>query len=592
MGYQSSWAPPYLRSGTGTLKPQATTSTLLLWPVEVKQRMIDRGQTTASDPNEIDHASCLNYVQRVLQKFRNQTEHYQAQLKERKKRLNNCWTCEIEEAVAKFVQQHVTPIYKVPTEGQIAIVQYDYNDRLIQLEYYQQNPNEYQKQIFENLAQAKYEKETAKFDVAILKQRIVYNHLPTSFHTLQIPVPISLDTITDTMTRQHLKDRCEKILQRTKSEMVMVYITTAEAKMNEYEKRFNTDLAKMKENQCSGPSHKKLTQTMLNIMERRFQNINERLTCLYKLKLRFFVKAPTEQVTFLNRGPTYVPPCQIHILSKSPLILGQIVTKQMAPLQRELTKLFIKYPIDLTRQMHFENGIEQLFNESFLQPMPSVLEDRALYEKQLILSIRYQLNKDQLILRRTADDMNTYYLGQLNEFNQKSNEYIQNSTCYELIETINEINTEQQQLEGIIQSIDLQLEILYQRKLIKEDHLIRLRGPLNLPLIELLCHIYMHHWQYSLVTHICLKDTFYGRYKDTSFLTWNGPIDQFQTLFNKLEQELGSNLQMTTFISSDVHFLHAAIENRKGSLHTRVHHDSTIQPFLLPYEHSHPRLFH
>ncbi|CAF4287103.1 unnamed protein product, partial [Rotaria sordida] len=117
-------------------------------------------------------------------------------------------------------------------------------------------------------------------------------------------------------------------------------------------------------------------------------------------------------------------------------------------------------------------------------------------------------------------------------------------------------------------------------------------GPLNLPLIELLCHIYMHHWQYSLVTHICLKDAFYGRYKDTDFLTWNGPIDQLQTLFNKLEQELDSNLQMTTFISSDVHFLHAAIENRKGSLHTHVHHDSTIQPFLLPYEHSHPRLFH
>ncbi|CAF4295811.1 unnamed protein product, partial [Rotaria sordida] len=129
--------------------------------------------------------------------------------------------------------------------------------------------------------------------VAILKQRIVYNHLPTSFHTLQIPVPISLDTIIDTMTRQRLKDRCEKILQRMKSEMMMIYIATAEAKMNEYQKKFDSDLAKMKENQCSDSSHKKLTQTMLNIMERRFKNINERLIYLCKLKLRFFVKAPT-----------------------------------------------------------------------------------------------------------------------------------------------------------------------------------------------------------------------------------------------------------------------------------------------------------
>ncbi|CAF1570267.1 unnamed protein product, partial [Rotaria sordida] len=283
----------YLRSGTGTLKPQATTSTLLLWPLEVKQRMIDRSEVTTSDPNEIDHASCLSYVQRVLQKFRNQTEYYQAQLKERKKRLNNYWTYEIEEAITKFVQQHVTPIYKVPTQGQIATVEYDYNDQLIQLEYEQQNPNEYQKEIFKNLTQAKYEKETSKFDVAILKQRIVYNHLPQSFESLKIPPPISFDTITDTMTCQRLKDRCEKILQRTKSEMMKIYITTAEAKMNEHEKKFDTDLAKMKENQSSDSSHKKLTQTMLNIMERRFQNINERLTCLYKLKLRFFVKAPT-----------------------------------------------------------------------------------------------------------------------------------------------------------------------------------------------------------------------------------------------------------------------------------------------------------
>ncbi|CAF1348786.1 unnamed protein product, partial [Rotaria sordida] len=70
-------------------------------------------------------------------------------------------------------------------------------------------------------------------------------------------------------------------------------IATAEAKMNEYQKKFDSDLIQMKENQRSGPSHEKLTQTMLDIMERRFKNINEHLIHLYKLKLRFFVKAPT-----------------------------------------------------------------------------------------------------------------------------------------------------------------------------------------------------------------------------------------------------------------------------------------------------------
>ncbi|CAF3247439.1 unnamed protein product, partial [Rotaria sp. Silwood2] len=52
------------------------------------------------------------------------------------------------------------------------------------------------------------------------------------------------------------------------------------------------------------------------------------------------------------------------------------------------------------------------------------------------------------------------------------------------------------------------------------------------------------------------------------------------------------NLQMTTFIGSGVHFLHAFIENQKGHLYTRVYHDSISQRFLLPYIADHPRLFH
>ncbi|CAF3050590.1 unnamed protein product [Rotaria sp. Silwood2] len=744
----------YLRSGTGTLKPQATT-TLFLWPAEVKTKMITRGRTTVSDPNEIDYDSCLDYVQRVLRKFQSQTEHYQAQLKERKQHLNNCWTCEIEEAIMKFVQQHIIPLYKVPIEGQIVTVEYDYNDRLIELEYKQQNPNEYQKQIFEDLTRAKYEKETAKFDVAILKQRIVYNHLPQSFESLQIPAPISLDTITDTYIRQRLTDRYEKILQRTKSEMMMVYIATVETKMNEYQKKFDIDLAKMKENQHTDPSDKKLTRTIsdgqeLDWIDRRSILIQKsNITCSPTVIQDTPHRLSREQVKFLDRGPAYVPPCQIHILSKSSLTLAQIVTKQMAPIRQELTKLFTKYSIDLSRRMKFEKEIQLSFNDSFLRSIPGVLEERTLYEKQLIQSIRYHLKKDQLILRRTADEMNTYYLGRLDEFNQKSDEYVENSTCYELIGTTDGTHTEQQQqqLHEIIISINSQLEQLYQKKLINKDHLTKfsinkrlkfilpylyflpetnedvhmsvqprfssyqhspiqqlaqyldqllrplfysfsrsttflnsgdfmqklqhyyiqsnlflpethvatfkiydlytkishtalldalhsflvsplitgrhqrlssdaiveltslvlknntftyngkayrfIKGsPLNLPLTELLASIYLHHWQVPLVRNVRMKDVFYGRYNDMGFITWNASIEELQIIFDELQQELDSNLQMTTFIGSDVHFLHAFIENQNGRLYTRVSHDSISQPFLLPYAHTHPRLFH
>ncbi|CAM4806393.1 unnamed protein product [Rotaria magnacalcarata] len=113
---------------------------------------------------------------------------------------------------------------------------------------------------------------------------------------------------------------------------------------------------------------------------------------------------------FLHCGPSYVSPRQLHILSGSSSTMNETLTKQMAPLRRELTRVFTKYPVDLSRRMNFEKEIQNLFHASFDQSIPSTLEERILYEKQLIKSIRYQLNKDQLILRRTVDNYNTYYL--------------------------------------------------------------------------------------------------------------------------------------------------------------------------------------
>ena len=123
-----------------------------------------------------------------------------------------------------------------------------------------------------------------------------------------------------------------------------------------------------------------------------------------------------EQIKFLNCGPTYVPQCQIHILSKISLTLAEIVTKQMAPLRRGLTKLFTKYPVDLSRRMSFEKEIQQFFNESFVQTISAMIEERVIYEKKLLQSIQYQLKRNRLMLRRTAANNNTYYLGQIDEF--------------------------------------------------------------------------------------------------------------------------------------------------------------------------------
>ena len=116
-------------------------------------------------------------------------------------------------------------------------------------------------------------------------------------------------------------------------------------------------------------------------------------------------------------------------------------------------------------------------------------------------------------------------------------------------------------------------------------------SPLNIPFTRLLCNIYLHHWQLPLLRQIRLKDELYGRYDDMGFRTWNGPVDKLQMFFSELNRQ-HPDIQLISSIDSSVHFLDAHIENRKGSLYTRVHHDLCEQRFLLPYAVGHPRVLH
>ncbi|CAF1528890.1 unnamed protein product, partial [Adineta steineri] len=229
-----------------------------------------------------------------------------------------------------------------------------------------------------------------------------------------------------------------------------------------------------------------LTREMDYIMkEQRFKNMDERLQILYDLKLRFFRQSiyskmnsspslicraihhlSSEQLRFLHRGPTYVLPCQMHLLSKSST-LHQILTQQIMPLREQLTKLFDKYSMFVSDSHLFQQRIEQQFFQSFSLSIPTSLEERVFYEQKLIQSIRTQLHKDQLILRRTADDYNTYYLGYQHEFQIKTNDYMEQNNYFEMITTTqDEINAEQNQ---IIQKIKLLYSVLNQ---LTQEHLI------------------------------------------------------------------------------------------------------------------------
>ncbi|CAF2972146.1 unnamed protein product [Rotaria sp. Silwood2] len=300
----------FLLSGTGKMRTQesskssnqkmtATTSSefnltskVLFWPEQVKSKMKADGYTTATDSNADDHNACLKYVEEVLKNYDKQIVDYQVQLKQTKERFMNIFTSDMEEVVIKFVLRYGVSLYKLIIENQIAAVEHSYKDHLIKSEFYSEEPNNYQQQVFENLTTARRDKEMAKLEVAILKQCTIHNHLPTSFQSLDIPTSISLNSINDPRIRQRLYEKCQKILQQTKSEMMLVYITVAEIKMNETKEKFNKVLTDMQDTQHSGPDSKRLTKNMISIMERHFKNINERIIHLYKMKLHYFDVAP------------------------------------------------------------------------------------------------------------------------------------------------------------------------------------------------------------------------------------------------------------------------------------------------------------
>ncbi|CAF5038620.1 unnamed protein product, partial [Rotaria socialis] len=57
-----------------------------------------------------------------------------------------------------------------------------------------------------------------------------------------------------------------------------------------------------------------------------------------------------------------------------------------------------------------------------------------------------------------------------NEFQQKSDDFVQHSTSYEFIGMLDGINTEQQQLDELVNSINSQFETLHQKRLINNDY--------------------------------------------------------------------------------------------------------------------------
>ena len=183
-----------------------------------------------------------------------------------------------------------------------------------------------------------------------------------------------------------------------------------------------------------------------------------------------------EQIQLLNRGPTYVVPAQMRLFNTQQ-VLDSILIEQFVPLRKQLLSIFTRFSLDLARQQTFRRSLEQQFLQSFSSTVPNHIEQRAKYEQKLLQSIQSKLTYDDLILRRTADDFNTFYLDNYNNFNRLCQNQLESSTYFELVTSldVNNPNAEQQYLTELIVSMDTFLQGLQQKKELHMEYFIKLQ---------------------------------------------------------------------------------------------------------------------
>ena len=234
-----------------------------------------------------------------------------------------------------------------------------------------------------------------------------------------------------------------KIKRQKQLDFMAIQIFKLEKQYYQNKKLFNDELSTMWQNHRNLVQDKGMTMTLINLIEQRLHNITNRWRERFYFRMCYYLIHPygdwdaidknnnnsnsrtetttttihntigfepclfidttkhlfnQQQLKFLSRGPTYVPPYQLHVSSLS-LSKDDILRKQYVPLKRHLAWLFDKYKIDINLQFTIQNEIYRQFKQYFSMSLPEHRLKRAIYEKKLTHRIRDLMKKNNLILR-------------------------------------------------------------------------------------------------------------------------------------------------------------------------------------------------
>ena len=142
--YQYLWKT-YFKSGTGQLIIPSETkqklsyaTTLPIWPKEIKTIVLSNNKGKTNE-NEI----CLKFVNEQLNELQRHLKSYQQELNIHANNYQG-YSLSIQEMLMAYVEQNLNDSLHKKIEHQVEMIYYDYHIRALKLEYFQQQPNEYQ----------------------------------------------------------------------------------------------------------------------------------------------------------------------------------------------------------------------------------------------------------------------------------------------------------------------------------------------------------------------------------------------------------------------------------------------------------------
>ncbi|CAF1989787.1 unnamed protein product [Rotaria magnacalcarata] len=138
-----------------------------IWPKKI-QSILSFIQIKEENKQQMHIDFVYDYIDELKQQLTtSQIEH------EKMTKNFHGYTFSIEELLEDYLEKNLSSL-RMHIEHKIKLIHYDYHIQVIKLTYEQEHPNEYQKKIFKQLCQDKYEEEKIEQELRFSKQQMNY----------------------------------------------------------------------------------------------------------------------------------------------------------------------------------------------------------------------------------------------------------------------------------------------------------------------------------------------------------------------------------------------------------------------------------